>query len=307
MRHPWSSNRARLIGLAFVVVALLGTGLGTSSIASATAPSPKSTTPTHGYWLVGSDGGVFTFGNADFYGSTGNLKLQAPVDGIAATADRKGYWLVASDGGVFSFGDAQFYGSIPQLGLAPVESPNPHRLIAPVVGIVPTADGRGYYLIAADGGVFAFGDATYEGGCYSIGGCSSGIVSVVPDASGQGYWLISNLGVVYAFGDAVNYGSAPPVPDAPAVSAVRTPSGNGYWILFDNGEIYTFGDANYFGSPAGSSNFDSVTPAIAATSDGAGYWVVGYDGTVYPYGDAPSEGDLTGVHLKGVIVAASGA
>ncbi|HEX3794367.1 MAG TPA: hypothetical protein VHV57_07695 [Acidimicrobiales bacterium] len=308
MLLSWSSTRwHRLLGMIVGLLALLGTCLGATSTASAAPASPKTVASSHGFWLVGSDGGVFTFGSANFYGSTGNLTLQASVDGIAATADRKGYWLVASDGGVFTFGDAHFYGSIPQLGLAPVDSPNPHRLIAPIVGIVPTVDGGGYFLVASDGGIFAFGDAVFEGSCYSIGGCASGVNSVVPDASGKGYWLVTNLGTVYAFGDAVNYGSPTQVPEAEEISAVRTPSGNGYWILFNNGEVYTFGDAQYYGSPAGDTNFNDVTSAIVATSDGAGYWVMGFDGKVYPYGDAPKEGDLSGVHLKGDIVAASGA
>jgi uncharacterized delta-60 repeat protein len=63
-----------------------------------------------GYWLVASDGGIFSFSNP-FYGSTGNIHLNQPIVGMAATPDGGGYWLVASDGGVFSFGDAQFYGS----------------------------------------------------------------------------------------------------------------------------------------------------------------------------------------------------
>ena len=40
---------------------------------------------TQGYWLVGSDGGIFSFGAAQFYGSTGALRLQRPVVGITAT------------------------------------------------------------------------------------------------------------------------------------------------------------------------------------------------------------------------------
>ena len=59
-----------------------------------------------GYWLVASDGGVFNFGDAAFFGSLGNKVLNKPIVGMAATPDGKGYWLVASDGGVFSFGDA---------------------------------------------------------------------------------------------------------------------------------------------------------------------------------------------------------
>ena len=39
----------------------------------------------NGYWLQGADGGIFTFGNAQFYGSMGGHRLNAPMVGIAAT------------------------------------------------------------------------------------------------------------------------------------------------------------------------------------------------------------------------------
>ena len=67
-------------------------------------------TTRHGYWLVGSDGGIFTYGGAQFYGSAGPLHLNRPVVGITPTV-KGGYWLEASDGGIFSFGNAEFYGS----------------------------------------------------------------------------------------------------------------------------------------------------------------------------------------------------
>ena len=74
-----------------------------------------------GYWLVASDGGVFGFGNARFYGSMGGRPLNEPIEGFATTSDGLGYRLVARDGGIFSFGDAQFYGSMGgQLLNAPV-------------------------------------------------------------------------------------------------------------------------------------------------------------------------------------------
>ena len=60
---------------------------------------------------MASDGGIFTFGDAAFYGSEGGVTLNSPVVGMASTPDGKGYWLVASDGGIFTFGDAAFYGS----------------------------------------------------------------------------------------------------------------------------------------------------------------------------------------------------
>ena len=43
-----------------------------------------------GYWLVASDGGIFAFGDAAFYGSTGSLKLNKPIVGMAADARRPG-------------------------------------------------------------------------------------------------------------------------------------------------------------------------------------------------------------------------
>jgi outer membrane protein assembly factor BamB len=63
-------------------------------------PGPPSPAPPRpGYWLVASDGGIFSFGDASFYGSTGSLRLNRPIVGMAPTADGKGYWLVAADGG----------------------------------------------------------------------------------------------------------------------------------------------------------------------------------------------------------------
>jgi hypothetical protein len=68
---------------------------------------------------VASDGGIFSFGNASFYGSMGGIRLNAPVVGMAVrvlkvdsfTPVAVGYWEVASDGRIFSFG-APFYGSM---------------------------------------------------------------------------------------------------------------------------------------------------------------------------------------------------
>jgi hypothetical protein len=68
------------------------------------APTPDGA----GYWMVASDGGIFTFGDAGFFGSTGGVPLVQPIVGMAATPDGAGYWLVASDGGVFTFGSMGF-------------------------------------------------------------------------------------------------------------------------------------------------------------------------------------------------------
>ncbi len=78
-----------------------------------------------GYWLVASDGGIFSYGDAVFAGSAGSLPLVAPVTGMAA-APGGGYWLVARDGGVFTYGNARFFGSLGGTALpGPVEGMAP--------------------------------------------------------------------------------------------------------------------------------------------------------------------------------------
>ena len=71
----------------------------------------------HGYWLVASDGGIFSYGDAAFFGSTGGTHLNQPIVGMAPSPTGKGYWLVASDGGIFTYGDATFGGSTGGLAL----------------------------------------------------------------------------------------------------------------------------------------------------------------------------------------------
>ena len=260
---------------------------------------------SHGYWLVGSDGGIFTLGSAQFYGSAGSLHLQRPIVGIVPTKDDEGYWLDASDGGVFSYGDTQFYGSIPGLGILPYGSGLPASLNAPIVGMVPSADDGGYFMVGSDGGVFAFGDAKFAGSCPGIGGCSGAAIAVMPDASGGGYWVVTKTGNVYAFGDAPSFGSPRPQ-SVPVTSAVRTPDGKGYWILFANGAVANFGDAVNLGGPAGQVGGLNPAAAIFTTSDGAGYWVASADGAVTNYGDAPNDGSMLDTHLNGSIIAGTG-
>ena len=152
--------------------------------------------PRTGYWLVASDGGVFTFGDAAFLGSAGNVKLNRPIVGMAPTPSGDGYWLVADDGGIFNYGDAPFTGSAGDL-----------ELNRQIVGMAATPSGQGYWLVAEDGGVFTFGDAVLHG---TMGGVplNSPVVGMSATASGEGYWLFAADGGVFAFGDARFEGSA---------------------------------------------------------------------------------------------------
>ena len=128
----------------------------------------------------------------------------------------------------------------------------------------------------------------------------------MPDATGNGYWVVTDIGAVYTFGDAVNYG-APGPQSSSMTSAVATPSGAGYWILDGSGQVFPYGNAAALGGlpPGTAGGFDPAS-AIFETSDGGGYWVVTAQGKVRAFGDAPSDGDMSGTHLNGPIIAASG-
>jgi len=192
-----------------------------------------------GYWLVGSDGGIFPFGDAVGGGSTGGIMLNQPIVGMATSPDGGGYWLVAADGGIFPFGDAGGYGSTGGV-----------RLNKPIVGMAGTPDGHGYWLVGSDGGIFPFGDA---GGYGSTGGIqlNQPIVGMAAIASGQGYWLLAADGGIFPFGDALGYGSPVAsinVSTNPAVAIVSVPQPPPLvlWPVLSakGGLSLTLGDAN---------------------------------------------------------------
>ena len=231
-----------------------------------------------GYWMVGADGGVFAFGDAQYYGGMAARSMAAPVVGMAPTPDGRGYWLAAADGGVFAFGDAPFLGGL-----------SGHRLAAAVVGITAAPTGAGYWLVGADGGVFGFGAAAYYG---SMGGhrLASAVVGLTPSADGRGYWLVGSDGGVFTFGDAAYHGGmAGDGLRAPIVGLARTPAGTGYWLVASDGGVFTYGDAPYLGGMGGRGLVAPVV-ALAPTPDGRGYWMVAADGGVFTYGTARYEG-----------------
>ncbi|MGH9011001.1 MAG: hypothetical protein ACRDYF_14300, partial [Acidimicrobiia bacterium] len=148
---------------------VLGTIVGLASVVSLVVPAapvpaaaglPVAEPTRSGYWAVASDGGIFAFGDAAFYGSTGAISLNRPIVGMAATPSGKGYWLTASDGGIFAFGDAAFHGAAADRAAG--------ASVPSIVGLLPTATGAGYWQVAAQGQVFAFGDAADLGGASAL-------------------------------------------------------------------------------------------------------------------------------------------
>jgi hypothetical protein len=252
---------------------------------------------TPGYWEVGSDGGIFSFGSAHFYGSMGGQHLNEPIVGAAALPDGKGYWEVASDGGIFAFGNAKFYGSTGGVVLN-----------KPIVGMAVTPDGNGYWLVASDGGIFAFGDAKYFG---SMGGVrlNKPVVGMAPSSDGQGYVLAASDGGIFAFGDAQYFGSM--VGDQlnkPVVGMMPGSGGQGYTLVASDGGIFTFGGAPFAGSMGGQPLNEPIV-GLVSTADPNGYWEVAADGGVFSFGSAVFEGSTGGQPLNEPIVGgiASGA
>jgi hypothetical protein len=188
-----------------------------------------------GYWVVASDGGIFSFGDAKFHGSTGNLRLNSPILGVTATPTGGGYWLVAGDGGIFSFGDAAFHGSTGSI-----------RLNKPIVGMAATG-GAGYWLVASDGGIFAFGDAAFHGSTGSLR-LNKPVVGMASTPTGKGYWLLAADGGLFSFGDAGFFGSLPGSGvTSPAVAMRPTRTGGGYLIVTATGSVVPYGDAPVLG------------------------------------------------------------
>jgi hypothetical protein len=240
------------------------------------APTPDG----GGYWMVGTDGGIFSFGDARFFGSTGGIHLNEPIVGMAPTPDGGGYWLVASDGGIFSFGDARFFGSTGGI-----------RLNEPIVGMASTPDGGGYWLVAADGGIFSFGDARFFG---STGGIrlNEPIVGMAPIPGGGGYWLVAADGGIFSFGNASFDGSTGGIHlNEPIVGMAPIPGGGGYWLVASDGGIFSFGDARFFGS-TGAIHLNEPIVGMAPTLDGDGYWLVAADGGIFSFGKAPFHGSM---------------
>jgi len=147
---------------------------------------------------------------------------------------------------VFSFGAAPFHGSTGALDLK-----------APIISMAPTNDGRGYWLLASDGGVFSFGSARFHGSTGAMT-LAAPVISMAVDPNGKGYWLLGGDGGVFSFGVPF-WGSVPGLGLCGRANAIElrpTSDGRGYYALGDTGGIYTFGNAWFRGAAPGSRPVD---------------------------------------------------
>jgi hypothetical protein len=128
---------------------------------------------------VASDGGIFTFGDANFFGSAAGVS-SAPVVGAVITSTGHGYWLASQNGGVFSFGDAPFYGSM-----------GGQALSDPIVAMAATPGDGGYWLLPSV-------VPQVVGPTISFGSSGPAVLAVQQQLTSLGYWLGTPNGV---FGD----------------------------------------------------------------------------------------------------------
>ncbi len=229
------------------------------------------------------DGGYLTFTNTAAVTSHGPhhatdvpsflvTEPHAPIVGIGATSSNgsaDSAYYAAADGGVFTV-NAPFLGSA--VGLS---------LHAPIVAMALTPDHGGYWLVGADGGVFAFGDAHFYG---SMGGhpINQPIVGMTVDQATGGYWLVGRDGAVYAF-NAPFYGSAGWLHlNQPIVGMESTANGTGYRLVASDGGVFSYNEP-YEGSMAGQHLAEPVV-GIAEDPSTGGYWLASADGGVFAFG-----------------------
>jgi N-acetylmuramoyl-L-alanine amidase len=158
----------------------------------------------------------------------------------------------------------------------------------------------GYWLTAANGGVFAFG-APFLGSAGALP-LKSPVVGMTPTPDGMGYLLVAADGGVFTYGDAAFHGSTGALRlVAPVVGIASDPVTGGYWLAASDGGVFAF-DAPFLGS-MGHANLRKPVVGMAATPDGNGYLLVASDGGVFTFGDARYRGSLGGHALAAPVAA----
>jgi hypothetical protein len=177
------------------------------------------------------------------------------------------------------------------------------RSSATVRVVVIPVRGTGYWLLGADGRVYAFGRATSYGDVPDrLAGARA--ADLESTASLNGYWICDDRGRVYPFGDAPSIGSLAGSAlnrGEVIVALMPTATGQGYWLVSNRGRVFPLGDARQLGDLAA---IRLAAPVVggAASPSGAGYYLVAADGGVFAFGDASFLGSLAGRRLSGAVV-----
>jgi hypothetical protein len=243
--------------------------------------------------LTRNGGGVTTAYAVQFlcYSSVA-LVQGALANSVVPTTPHQGYYTYGSDGSISGFGNDNYLSYLGTLAAT--------TLNAPIVGMATTPDGGGYWMVASDGGVFAYGDAGFYG---SMGAkpLNRPITGMATTSDGKGYWMVAVDGGIFAFGDAGFHGSMGGTRlNQPIVGMTPSPGG-GYRMVAADGGIFAFGGAPFYGSMGGMSLNQPIV-AMTATPDGNGYWMVATDGGIFAFGDAAFWGSTGSIPLNNPVV-----
>ena len=229
--------------------------LAAGAMAVAIASRPQG----DGYWVLTSDGDLVPRGLATELGRVDLAMLTKPgerVSTISSAPDGAGVWVFTTAGRVIDFGSA-----LPAVAMPGTSAVLARTLHGPVVDSVAAPSGRGAYLTASDGGVFAVGDARFAGSLRGVLTARFGppglphqpVVGVVADPDGRGYWTVGADGGVFTF-QAPFRGSLPaivPFHLLAAPVAGMVPYGNGYLLVASDGGVFNFSQLAFSGSGAG--------------------------------------------------------
>jgi sugar lactone lactonase YvrE len=263
----------------------------TSTTATASPPpsSPPTTAPPKpapaprrsGYWMLGSDGRIFAFGDAKTLGDASTqLPPEAKAVHLEPTPSFNGYWILDNRGSVFPFGDAAALGRVPASELRKGEK---------VTSLSSTPSGKGYWIFTNRGRVFPVGDATHFGDEADVD-LNGPVLNSVATPSGLGYYMVASDGGVFTHGDARFHGSMGATPlNAPVESLVPNGDRAGYWLVASDGGIFSFGSSPFRGS-MGDKKLNK--PVVGMVRYGNGYLMVAADGGIFNFSDRPFSGSL---------------
>jgi hypothetical protein len=175
----------------------------------------------------------------------------------------------------------------------------------------------GYWLLGADGGVFAFG-APFFGNPQTRGPniCMAPVASnpwvcrsIAATSSGDGYWIVSSedfeggiSAMVAGFGDASLPQNPAPLSGLNDLIVGAATTAGGLLLAGADGGVFAYGTAPFFGSLAGT-RLGGPIVAITTNPNVNGYWLTGSDGAVHPFGGAGTFGDMAQRSLNQPIVA----
>jgi len=256
------------------VVAFDAPFLGSPAATSSAVVGVATTSDAKGYYVLRANGVVDAYG-VPSYGSLAAISLPSGVTAAGITLDSMtgGYWIVASNGMVKGF-NAPFHGDT----LVPPGGWGQHPA---AVAIAAAPDGSGYYVLRANGAVYAYGvkaHGSLAGHLFYRTIAPVVAAALAIDPATGGYWIATSTGSVANF-DAPSFGS--PMVDAhgtydgvPVSALAAAPGGTGYYVLRANGEIDAYG-----ARPHGSVTATNAMPvggfasALAVDPVTGGYYV----------------------------------